>query len=100
MAGRGAYPGQDHFGPAPGNLSGPTHGGQNDRSYRNDRYPARPPADARPSVMDRLGPRDNRRQAREHDPAPVAAMPAVEVLHCVLMLLLLLLLSTGLAQDC
>ena len=85
MAGRGAYPGQDHYGPAPSNLSGPPHGDRNDRSYRHDGYLSRPPANARPSVMDRLGPsfsRDNRRPAREADPAPVEAMPAVEVLHC------------------
>lgn len=92
MPGRGAYPGQDHYGPAPGNLSGLPHVGQTDRSYRTDRYPARPPADARPSVMDRLGPsfpRDNRRQTRELDSAPNESIPVVEVRHCHLLLLLL-----------
>lgn len=82
MAGRGAYPGQDHYDQAWGSLLGLAPTGQNDRSYRHDRYSARPPADVRPSVMDRLGPsfsRDNRSQAREHDPAPVEAMAAVEV---------------------
>ena len=80
MAGRGVYPGQDHHGTAPNSLPGPSHNDWNDRSYRHDGHPSRPPANARPSVMDRLGPFNNRRPAREADPAPVEAMPAVEVL--------------------
>ena len=82
MAGRGIYPGQDHYGPVPSNLPGPSHNDWNDRPYRRDGTPSRPPANARPSIMDRLGPSNNRRPAREADPAPVEAMPAVEVFVC------------------